>query len=59
MIKAMEDKWYADDMRVTVDRKDVFLTIPLQKTSMVKGKVQYQETTKTQFEVVEVLSDFL
>ncbi|WP_260258688.1 hypothetical protein [Elizabethkingia miricola] len=56
MIKAMEDKWYADDMRVTVDRKDVFLTIPLQKTSMVKGKVQYQETTKTQYEVIEVLS---
>lgn len=56
MIKALEDKWYVDDLRINVDRKDVFLTIPLQKTSMVKGKVQYQEATKTQYDVMEVLS---
>ncbi|MDV4101476.1 hypothetical protein CMT19_10530 [Elizabethkingia anophelis] len=56
MIKALEDKWYVDDLRINVDRKDVFLTIPLQKTSMVKGKVQYQEATKTQYDVIEVLS---
>ena len=31
MIKALEDKWYVDDLRINVDRKDVFLTIPLQK----------------------------
>ena len=30
MIKALEDKWYVDDLRINVDRKDVFLTIPLQ-----------------------------
>lgn len=56
MIKVLEDKWYVDDLRINVDRKDVFLTIPLQKTSMVKGKVQYQEATKTQYDVIEVLS---
>ncbi|MDE5448642.1 carboxypeptidase-like regulatory domain-containing protein, partial [Elizabethkingia meningoseptica] len=55
-IKALEDKWYADEQLINVDKKDVFVIVPLQKTSTVKGKLQYQETTKTQYEVAEELA---
>lgn len=55
-IKALEDKWYADEQLINVDKKDVFVIVPLQKTSTVKGKLQYQETTRTQYEVAEELA---
>ncbi|MGA9213334.1 hypothetical protein [Kaistella sp.] len=56
LIKSMENKWYTDDQKITVNQKEVFLSIPLEKTSTITGKVEYQQTTKTQYEVPQALA---
>ncbi|MDQ0477958.1 hypothetical protein [Chryseobacterium sp. MDT2-18] len=56
LIKSLENQWHADDQTVNVDQKEVLVTIPLEKTSMIKGKIEYQQTTKTQYEVPQILT---
>ncbi|TXF77809.1 hypothetical protein FUA25_05175 [Chryseobacterium sp.] len=55
-VKSMEEKWFTEDQLVKVDRKEVFLTVPFQKTSTIKGKIAYQKTSKTQYEIPEILA---
>ena len=55
-IKSLDTKWYADDQIVQLAEKEVFLTIPLEKTSVVRGFIKYQQTSKTQYEVQEIMA---
>ncbi|MBW8359406.1 MAG: hypothetical protein K0M63_06335 [Weeksellaceae bacterium] len=55
-IKSLDTKWYADDQIVQLAQKEVFLTIPLEKTSVVRGFIEYQLTSKTQYEVQEIMA---
>ncbi|MBW8362025.1 MAG: hypothetical protein K0M56_07565 [Kaistella sp.] len=56
IIKSLDPKWYADDQKIELSQKEVFLTIPLEKTSVVYGLIEYQQTSKIQYEVQEILA---
>lgn len=56
VIKSMENNWYVDDQKTTINQKEILVTIPLQKTSIINGKITYQKTTKTQYEVPQILA---
>lgn len=55
-IRSLETKWYSEDQKIKLDKKEMFLLIPLQHSGVVRGKVIYQKTTKTQYEVLEIFA---
>ena len=55
-LKSLESKWYSDDRKIELAQKEIFVTIPLGKTSVVQGTVVYQQTSKTQYDVQEILA---
>src|SRR5690606_13969375 len=55
-VKSLDPKWYADNQKIELDQKEAFVTIALKKTSVVQGVIEYQQTTKTQYEVQEILA---
>lgn len=55
-LKSLESKWYADDQKIELAQKEIFVTIPLEKTSVVQGTIAYQQTSKTQYDVQEILA---
>lgn len=55
-VKSLDPKWFADDQKIELSQKEVFLTIPLEKTSVIQGLIEYQQTSKIQYEVQEILA---
>ena len=56
LIKSLENLWYTDDQKIKVDQKEVFITMSLEKTSIIKGRVEYMKTNKNHYEVPQILA---
>lgn len=55
-VKSAENDWYGEANKIDLEQKEIFLTLPLEKTSILKGKVVYEKTTKIQYAVQEYLA---
>lgn len=55
-VKSVENDWYGDASKIDLQQKEIFLTLPLEKTSIMRGKVVYEKTSKIQYEVQEHLA---
>ena len=56
LIKPNENEWYGETRKVDLQQKEEFITMALQKTGVLKGKVTYEKTSKFQYEVQEYLA---
>ncbi len=56
ILKSLEAQWFAEDQKIALAQKEVFVTLPLEKTSVVRGIIKYQQTSKIQYEVQEILA---
>lgn len=55
-IKPSENEWYGETRTISLQQKEVFVTMALEKTGTVKGKVRYEKVSKFQYEVQELLA---
>lgn len=55
-ISPIENEWYGETRKVDLQQKELFITMPLEKTGVLRGKVSYEQTTKFQYEVQEHLA---
>ncbi|WP_246012470.1 hypothetical protein [Chryseobacterium salivictor] len=55
-VKSIENDWYGDASKIDLQQKEIFLTLPLEKTTIMRGKIVYEKTSKTQYEVQEHLA---
>ncbi|QFG52444.1 hypothetical protein F7R58_02330 [Chryseobacterium sp.] len=56
VIKSNENEWYSEIQEVDLQQKEEFITLPLVKTGVLKGKITYEKTGKFQYEVQEHLA---
>lgn len=55
-VKSAENDWIGEANKIDLQQKEIFLTLALEKTSILKGKVVYEKTSKIQYDVQEYLA---
>lgn len=56
LIQPNENEWYGEKRKINLQQKEVFITLALEKTGILKGKVKYEKTSKFQYAVQEYLA---
>lgn len=51
-------KWFAQDYQVNINTKNTKISIPMQLTGIVRGKIEYELTSKLEYQVTSNLFGF-
>ena len=58
LIKIPGKKWFAQDYKISVNSKNTTIAIPMQLTGVVRGKIEYELTSKLEYQVSSNLFGF-
>ncbi len=55
-VSSTETEWFSTEVVAEVNDKKNLILLSLQKTGLVTGRIVYQKSTRTQYEVLEILA---
>jgi hypothetical protein len=58
IIKIPGKKWYAQDYKISLNTNQTTISIPMQMTGVVRGKIEYELTSKLEYQVSSNLYGF-
>lgn len=56
VVTPLENQWYSEAQNIGLDKKEMFITLPLAKTSIIKGGIQYEQAKVVQYDVPRILA---
>ncbi|ACU08631.1 hypothetical protein FIC_02196 [Flavobacteriaceae bacterium 3519-10] len=56
IVKPAETDWYGDTTKADLQQKEILIILALEKTGVMRGTVEYEKTSRIQYEVQERLA---